>query len=69
MAPMTTIAHAANRPVEHAHLLPIDRGDWSSDARRAYDHVLGELDAWSRQQDASKCLNSWIAEEAVRQAW
>ena len=69
MAPVTTIAHAANRPVEHVHILPIDRGDWSSDARRAYDRVLGELDAWSRRQDASRSLNSWVAEEAVRQVW
>jgi hypothetical protein len=66
---MTTPTEAASRPIEHNHILPVDRGDWSSDARRAFDHVLGELDAWSRQHDAPKSLNSWIAAEAVRQAW
>jgi hypothetical protein len=66
---MTATVEAAVQPVDHTHVLPMDRADWSAGAHRAYDQVLAELDSWSRKHDASKTLNSWIAEEAVRQVW
>ncbi len=69
MAPMTVTIEAALSPIEHCHALPTHRGDWTSGAQNAYREVLGELDVWSRRQDSSKSLNSWIAEEAIRQSW
>jgi len=69
MAPMTVTIEAATPPVEHCHALPTNRGEWTTGAQNAYREVLGELDAWSRRQDASKNLNAWIAEEAIRQSW
>lgn len=69
MAPIAINIEAATPPAEHFHLLPENRSEWSSGARDAYREVLGALDSWSRQQDESKSLNSWIAEEAVRQSW
>ena len=69
MAPMTVTIEAATSTIEPCHALPAHRGDWTTGAQNAYREVLGELDAWSRRQDASKNLNSWIAEEAIRQTW
>ena len=69
MAPMVVNIEPANPSIEHCHILPTNRSEWSTGARNAYREVLGELDMWSRRQDASKSLNSWIAEEAVRQTW
>ena len=69
MASTAISIETAKPPTEHFHVLPEDRDDWSPDARHAYREVLGALDSWSRQQDASKSLNSWVAEEAVRQSW
>ena len=69
MAPMAVNIQAATPPIEHCHFLPKSRSDWTADARDSYREVLGELDAWSRRQDSSRSLNSWIAEEAVRQSW
>jgi hypothetical protein len=66
MAPMIVNAEAANPVLRPCHVLPDDRHDWPSAAQDSYREVLGELDAWSRRHDASKSLNSWIAEEAVR---
>jgi hypothetical protein len=69
MVPMAINIEAATSPTEHFHALPENMEDWSSGARNAYREVLGALDSWSSRQDASKSLNSWIAEEAVRQSW
>jgi hypothetical protein len=49
--------------------LPADRGQWPADAGKAYNHLLRELNQWSREHDCPMTTNSWIAEEAVRQAW
>ena len=49
--------------------LPADRSQWPSDAGKAYNHLLRELNRWSREHDYPMTTNSWIAEEAVRQAW
>ena len=69
MAPMVVNIEPATPSIEHCHILPTDRREWSSGVQNAYREVLVELDTWSRRQDASKSLNSWIAEEAIRQAW
>lgn len=45
------------------------RGRWPSDAERAYDLLLRELNQWSRDNDWSQINNTWIAEEAVRRGW
>jgi hypothetical protein len=49
--------------------LPADRSTWSDDAENTYREVLGELDRWCRDTGSSGILNSWVAEEAVRQTW
>ena len=69
MAPMVVNIEPAVSAIESCHILPKNKNDWSTGAKTAYGEVLGELDAWSRREDASKSLNSWIAEEAVRQTW
>ena len=69
MAPMVVNIEPATPSIEHFHILPTNRCEWSSGAQNAYREVLGELDMWSRRQDGSKSLNSWIAEEAIRQTW
>jgi len=68
MAPMAVNIETAAPVIEHCHVLPKNRNDWSSSARTAYREVLGELEVWSRRQDSPKGLNSWIAEEAVRRS-
>jgi hypothetical protein len=69
MAPMTVNIESTTPVIEHCLVLPKNRNEWSSGARTAYREVLGELEVWSRRQDLSKSLNSWIAEEAIRQSW
>ena len=69
MAPMAVNIEAATPVIEHCHLLPTKRNEWSSGAQAAHREVLGELDAWCRKQDSPKGLNMWIAEEAIRQSW
>ena len=69
MAPMTVNIEAAQPTIEHCHVLSINRSEWSSGAQNAYREILGELEAWSRRQDSPKGLNTWIAEEAIRQSW
>jgi len=69
MAPMAVNIATATPVIEHCHALPINRSEWSSGAQTAHHEVLGELDAWCRKQDSTKVLNSWIAEEAIRQSW
>ncbi len=69
MAPMVVNIQSAIPAIQHCHGLPKNRSEWSSGAKSAYGEVLGELDMWSRRQDGSKSLNSWIAEEAIRQTW
>lgn len=69
MAPMTASIETTASPIEHCQALPTNRGEWTPGAQNAYREVLGELDAWSRRLDSSKSLNSWIAEEAIRQSW
>lgn len=69
MAPMITTIEAVSPGIEHCNILPANTSEWSTGAKNAYKEVLGELDMWSRRQDASKSLNSWIAEEAIRQTW
>ena len=54
------------QPVE---ALPADRSTWSDDADNTYREVLRELDRWCRDTGSSGILNSWVAEEAVRQTW
>ena len=66
MAPMIVNTETAAPVIRPCHLLPNNRHDWPSVEQESYREVLGELDAWSRRYDASKSLNSWIAEEAVR---
>lgn len=44
-------------------------GDWPSAARDTHRQVVAQLDSWCRSHDELKTLNSWIAEEAVRQSW
>jgi len=68
MAPMITI-ETATRANNRPHTLSGNRDEWSSGAESAYRHVLGELNAWSRSHDSPRCLNAWIAEEAVRRSW
>jgi len=68
MAPMTTTIATATPAIEHCHLLPESRREWSSGVQNAYRGVLNELDTWCRKYDAPKGLNSWIAEEAVRRS-
>lgn len=69
MAPTAVNIQAASPSIEHYRFLPKSRNDWSTNAQNSFREVLGELDAWSRKQDLSRSLNSWIAEEAVRQSW
>lgn len=69
MAPMVINIEAAAPPIEHCRVLPKKRSEWSSGAQSAYREVLGELETWSWRHDSSRILNSWIAEEAVRQSW
>jgi len=66
MAPMIVNTETAATVIGPCHMLPENRHDWPLDDQVSYREVLGELDAWSRRHDASKSLNSWIAEEAVR---
>ncbi len=66
MAPMIVNTERATPVIKPCHLLPNNRLEWPSDEQDSYREVLGELDAWSRRHDASRSLNSWIAEEAVR---
>ena len=49
--------------------LPEDRTQWPRDAGHAYDHLLRELNRWSRENRWPHSNNSWIAEEAVRRGW
>ena len=46
-----------------------DPGNWPSAARDTRRQVVAQLDSWCRTHDASRTLNSWIAEEAIRQSW
>ncbi len=66
MAPMIVTTEAAAPVLEPRHVLPNNRRDWPSDEQDSYREVLAELDSWSRRYDASRNLNAWIAEEAVR---
>jgi hypothetical protein len=69
---MPVIALVAESPapsIEPCRVLPDSRENWSDGARAAYQGVLGELDAWCRNHNASKKLNSWVAEEAIRRSW
>ncbi len=68
MAPMTATIATATPAIEHCRLLPERRPEWPSGAQSAYRGVLDELDAWCRNNDAPRGLNSWIAEEAVRRS-
>lgn len=52
-----------------AGALPVDRDQWPADARRAYQDVLWQLDAWCRDRHQPRHTNSAVAEEAIRQAW
>ena len=47
--------------------LSADRSTWSDDAEISYREVLRELDQWCRDNGSSGTLNSWVAEQAVRQ--
>lgn len=66
MAPMIHNVAIDNPVIRTSHVLPDDRQDWPSATQDSYRDILGELDAWSRRHDASKSMNSWIAEEAIR---
>ncbi|MEE4273141.1 MAG: hypothetical protein V2I67_15820 [Thermoanaerobaculales bacterium] len=63
----TTVATAA--PLPQTSALADDPNQWPSDARDAHRRVLAQLESWCRAHDSSGVLNSWIAEEAVRQSW
>ena len=64
---VTTTADHTAPAIPHADSLSADPAEWPTPARKAYRGVLAELDSWCRIHDSCKMLNSWIAEEAVRQ--
>jgi hypothetical protein len=49
--------------------LPPRRSDWPRAAQQAYRSLLSELNVWCREQGCRGCSNTWVAEEAVREAW
>ncbi|MGD9252510.1 MAG: hypothetical protein PVG92_01105 [Holophagae bacterium] len=57
---------ADGQPME---ALPADRSTWTDDAEDSYREVLRELDRWCRDNGGSGILNSWVAEQAIRQIW
>jgi hypothetical protein len=65
-----TIANAG-RPGMIADLggLPASRAEWPDGARRAFHHVLRQLDGWCRERDRPRGTNAAIAEQAIRQVW
>ncbi len=68
MAPMVVNIERTRPVIDHN--IPVDNpAEWASGAQSAYREVLGELDRWCRTNDSPRSLNSWIAEEAVRQSW
>ena len=69
MASIVTTNNQPSPAFPHSDPLSVNPAEWPDSARSAYRGVLSQLDAWSRSHDASKVLNSWIAEEAVRQSW
>jgi len=69
MAPMAVNIETATPAIEHCLVLPNNRNEWSTAAQTAHHEILDALDAWCRKQDSPKGLNSWIAEEAIRQSW
>lgn len=69
MAPISTQIQSTPESFPQQRSLAGLPSEWPADAQSAYRDVLGELDLWSRKNDASKGLNSWIAEEAVRRSW
>ena len=52
-----------------AYAKTLEETGCSKTAQKAYNHLLRELNQWSREHDCPMTTNSWIAEEAVRQAW
>jgi len=69
MASVVTTSAAPGTPLPQSSALADDPNQWPSDARDAHRRVLSQLESWCRAHDSSKALNSWIAEEAVRQSW
>ena len=61
--------HDPPQVVPAMNQLPGDRRQWPREAGEAYEHLLRELDRWSRDNDWPHTTNSWIAEEAVRRGW
>ena len=69
MASISTASETApHTPVQPAPL-SASPPEWPGEAQSAYRQVLGQLDSWCAAHDSSRALNSWVAEEAVRQAW
>lgn len=69
MAPIAVSTQPFTHTVPQSSPLSGDPSDWPFDARDTRRQVLSQLDAWCRTHDAPKTLNSWVAEEAVRQSW
>ncbi len=68
MASVVITSHSTSPAIPQTPLTG-DRVEWPSEARGAHRNVLAQLDSWCRSHDESRMLNSWIAEEAVRQSW
>jgi hypothetical protein len=68
MASLDITSHPASPAIPQTPLTG-DPGNWPSAARNTHRQVVAQLDSWCRAHDESKMLNSWIAEEAVRQSW
>lgn len=65
----TTITTHPTAPAIPQAPLTGEPGEWPYAARDAHRQVVAQLDSWCRTHDELKTLNSWIAEEAVRQSW
>lgn len=69
MASLSTTTILTTPTTSQASMLAPDPTEWPDSARTAYRGVLADLDSWCRTHDSPRALNSWIAEEAVRQGW
>ncbi len=64
-----TFEHQSSHPAVTISSLPEERDRWPRTAGAAHEALLRELNLWSRDNDWPVTLNSWIAEEAVRQGY
>ena len=69
MASISTTHEAAPHTPVQPTPLSASPPEGPGEALSAYRQVLAQLDAWCATHDSPRALNSWVAEEAVRQSW